>query len=83
MRSMVFLRAMNVGAANQRRPANPRRQLKQFGVVNIGACRAQICQQSTLRAVIAKKLSFKCPILAHDRVAGVQYIARSEPKARR
>jgi uncharacterized protein (DUF1697 family) len=71
--SVVFLRAVNVGTANRCQPAVIAKQLAKFGVVNIGAVGTFVVRkdvnESTLRAAIAKKLSFKCEIMicpAHD-----------------
>lgn len=67
MSSVVFLRAVNVGGANQCRPAILAKQLEQFGVVNIGAVGTFVVRKDvselTLRAAIAKKLPFKCEIM--------------------
>lgn len=67
MASVVFVRAMNVGGANQCKPATIAKQLNKFDIVNIGAVgtfvvRAKV-SESALRAAIAKKLSFKCEIM--------------------
>ena len=67
MRSVVFLRAVNVGGANRCQPAVIAKQLAKFGVVNIGAVGTLVVQEdvseSTLRAAIGKKLPFKCEIM--------------------
>ena len=67
MRSVVFLRAVNVGGANRCQPAVIAKQLAKFGVVNIGAVGTFVVQEdvseSTLRAAIGKKLPFKCEIM--------------------
>jgi uncharacterized protein (DUF1697 family) len=67
MRSVVFLRAVNVGGANRCQPAVIAKQLAKFGVVNIGAVGTFVVREdvneSTLRAAIAKKLPFKCEIM--------------------
>jgi uncharacterized protein (DUF1697 family) len=67
MSSVVFLRAVNVGGANQCRPALLAKQLTKFGVINIGAVGTFVVREdvseSTLRAAIAKKLPFKCEIM--------------------
>jgi uncharacterized protein (DUF1697 family) len=67
MSSVVFLRAVNVGGANQCRPAILARDLEQFDVFNIGAVGTFVVRkdvsESTLRAAIAKKLPFKCAIM--------------------
>ena len=66
MPSVVFLRAVNVGA-NTCRPALIAKQLSKFGVVNIGAAGTFVVREdvseSTLRVAIAKKLPFKCEIM--------------------
>jgi uncharacterized protein (DUF1697 family) len=58
---------VNVGTANRCQPALIAKQLAEFGVVNIGAVGTFVVRkdvsESTLRAVIAKKLSFKCEII--------------------
>jgi len=63
----VFLRAVNVGGANRCRPAEIARQLSRFGVINIGAVGTFVVREdvseSTLRAAIAKQLSFQCEIM--------------------
>ena len=67
MRSVVFLRAVNVGGANRCQPALLARQLSRFGIVNIGAVGTFVVREnvseSVLRAAIAKKLPFKCEIM--------------------
>jgi uncharacterized protein (DUF1697 family) len=67
MRWVVFLRAVNVGKANRCQPAVIARQLSKFGVINIGAVGTFVVREdvseSTLRAAIAEKLSFKCEIM--------------------
>jgi uncharacterized protein (DUF1697 family) len=67
MRSVVFLRAVNVGGTNRCQPALIAKQLSKFGVVNIGAVGTFVVREdvteSTLRAAIAKKLPFKCEIM--------------------
>ncbi|MFN2540994.1 MAG: DUF1697 domain-containing protein [Chthoniobacterales bacterium] len=67
MPSAVFLRAVNVGGTNLCRPAALAKQLSKFDVVNIGAVGTFVVREnvseSTLRAAIAKKLSFKCEIM--------------------
>src|SRR6266513_787912 len=67
MRSVVFLRAVNVGGANRCQPAVIAKQLARFGVVNIGAVGTFVVREdvseSTLRAAIARKLPFKCEIM--------------------
>ena len=64
---VVFLRAVNVGTTNRCQPAAIARQLSKFGVINIGAVGTFVVQEdvaeSTLRAAIAKKLSFQCEIM--------------------
>jgi uncharacterized protein (DUF1697 family) len=67
MSSVVFLRAVNVGAANRCQPALIAKQLAKFDMVNIGAVGTFVVRQkveeSVLRAAIAKKLPFKCEIM--------------------
>jgi uncharacterized protein (DUF1697 family) len=67
MRSVVFLRAVNVGGTNRCQPAVIAKQLAMFGVVNIGAVGTFVVREdvseSTLRAAIGKKLPFKCEIM--------------------
>lgn len=67
MRWVVFLRAVNVGSANRCRPAEIARQLSKFGMINVGAVGTFVVREdvteSTLRAAIAKKLSFECEIM--------------------
>jgi uncharacterized protein (DUF1697 family) len=67
MASVVFLRAVNVGTANRCRPAAIAKELAKFGVVNIGAVGTFVVRkdaaESTIRAAISRKLSFKCEIM--------------------
>ena len=67
MKSVVFLRAVNVGGANRCQPAAIAKQLAKFGVINIGAVGTFVVRESvsesSLRAAIAKKLPFKCEIM--------------------
>lgn len=64
---VVFLRGVNVGGANRCKPAQLAKQLKKFDLVNIGAVGTFVVREnvseSTLRAAIAKKLSFECEIM--------------------
>ena len=67
MRSVVFLRGVNVGKANRCQPAVIASHLSRFGVINIGAVGTfvarQVVSESALRAAIAKQLPFKCEIM--------------------
>lgn len=67
MKWVVFLRAVNVGGANRCQPARIAKQLKKFGVVNVGAVGTFVVRenvsQSTLRTAIAKRLPFKSEIM--------------------
>jgi uncharacterized protein (DUF1697 family) len=67
MRSVVFLRAVNVGGTNRCQPAQIAKELAKFGLVNIGAVGTFVVREdvseSALRAAIAKKLPFKCEIM--------------------
>jgi uncharacterized protein (DUF1697 family) len=67
MRWVVFLRAVNVGGANRCQPARIAKELKKFGLVNIGAVGTfVVCEdvsESALRDAIAKKLPFKSEIM--------------------
>jgi uncharacterized protein (DUF1697 family) len=67
MRSVVFLRGVNVGKANRCQPAVIARQLSKFGVINIGAVGTFVVREDVsepvLRAAIAKKLPFLCEIM--------------------
>jgi uncharacterized protein (DUF1697 family) len=67
MRSVVFLRAVNVGGANRCQPAVIAKQLAKFGVVNIGAVGTFVVREevteSALRKAFANKLPFKCEIM--------------------
>ena len=67
MRWVVFVRAVNVGGANQCRPAVIAKQLSKFGIVNIGAVGTFVVREevdeNTLRAALAKKLPSKCDIM--------------------
>src|SRR5206468_12994264 len=84
MVSVVFLRAVNVGGANRCQPALIAKQLEKFGVVNIGAVGTFVVREdvseSTLRAAIAKKLSFKCEIMICPAKAIVD-LTRKDPFA--
>jgi len=67
MRWVVFLRAVNVGGTNRCQPAQIAKELAKFGLVNVGAVGTFVVREdvseSSLRAAIAKKLSFKCQIM--------------------
>lgn len=67
MKSVVFIRGINVGKANRCQPALIARQLSKFGIVNIGAVGTFVVRQNanetSLRAAIAKKLPFQCEIM--------------------
>ena len=67
MRWVVFLRAVNVGGANRCQPARIAKELKKFGLVNIGAVGTFVVREdvseSALRDAIAKKLPFKSEIM--------------------
>jgi uncharacterized protein (DUF1697 family) len=67
MRSVVFLRAVNVGGTNRCQPALIAKELAKFDIVNIGAVGTFVVREevseSTLRAAIARKLPFKCEIM--------------------
>jgi len=67
VKSVVFLRAVNVGTANRCQPAIIAKQLAKFGVINIGAVGTFVVRENVseraLRAAIAKKLPFKCEIM--------------------
>ena len=84
MASVVFVRAMNVGG-NLCRPAQLAKELSKFDIVNIGAVGTFIVRKnvpdSTLRAAIAKKLSFKCEIMIVPAKA-ILDLARKDPFAR-
>jgi uncharacterized protein (DUF1697 family) len=82
MRWVVFLRAVNVGGANRCRPAEIARQLSKFGLINIGAVGTFVVREdvseSTLRAAIAKKLSFHCEIMI-VRARDIIRLAKQDP----
>ena len=84
MASVVFLRAINVGGANQCKTAQLAKDLKKFDVVNIGAVGTFVVREeiidSTLRAAIAKKLPFKCEIMICPAKAIVD-LAKKDPFA--
>jgi uncharacterized protein (DUF1697 family) len=67
MQWVVFLRAVNVGGTNLCRPAELAKQLRKFGVVNIGAVGTFVVHEevseSVLRAALVRKLPFKCEIM--------------------
>ena len=67
MRQVVFLRAVNVGGANQCRPTLLAKQLSKFDVINVGAVGTFVVREnvreSVLRNAIAKKLPFKSEIM--------------------
>src|SRR5256885_4010662 len=81
MPSVVFLRAVNVGGTNRCRPAELVKQLKKFDLVNIGAVGTFVAREnvgeSSLRAAIAKKLSFKCEIMICPAKAIVDLVKRN------
>jgi uncharacterized protein (DUF1697 family) len=85
MPSVVFLRGINVGGANLCKPAQLAKQLSKLGIVNIGAVGTFVVREnvseSTLRAAIAKKLTFKCEIMVVPAKAIVG-LARKDPFAR-
>ena len=85
MPSVVFLRAVNVGTANRCQPALIAKQLAKFDVVNIGAVGTFVVRkdvsESTLRAAIAKKLSFKCEIMICP-ASDILKLAKKDPFAR-
>jgi uncharacterized protein (DUF1697 family) len=85
MASVVFLRAVNVGGTNRCRPAQLVKQLKKFGLVNIGAVGTFVTREnvaeSSLRAAIAKKLPFKCEIMICPAKAIVDLV-KNNPFAR-
>lgn len=84
MKWVVFLRGVNVGGANLCKPAQLAKQLEKFGVINIGAVGTFVVREnvgkSTLRAAIAKKLSFECEIMIVPAKAIVD-LAREDPFA--
>jgi uncharacterized protein (DUF1697 family) len=81
MASVVFLRAVNVGGTNLCRPAQLVKQLRKFDLVNIGAVGTFVAREnvgaSTLRAAIARKLSFKCEIMICPAKAIVDLVKRN------
>src|ERR1041385_5574366 len=82
---VVFLRAVNVGGANRCRPSQIAKQLSKFGVVNIAAVGTFVVREdvseSSLRAAIAKKLSFKCEIMICP-ARNIMKLASKDPFAR-
>jgi uncharacterized protein (DUF1697 family) len=64
---IVFLRAVNVGAANRCRPALIAKELAKFDIVNIGAVGTFVVRkdvsETVLRVAIAQRLPFKCEIM--------------------
>ena len=84
MKSVVFLRAVNVGTANRCQPALIAKQLKKFDIVNIGAVGTFVVREdvseSALRAAIAKKLPFKCEIMICS-ARDVIKLAKTDPFA--
>jgi uncharacterized protein (DUF1697 family) len=67
VKSVVFLRAVNVGKANRCRPAAIAKKLAKFGIVNIGAVGTFVVHktvsEATLRSAIAKQLPFKVEMM--------------------
>jgi uncharacterized protein (DUF1697 family) len=67
LKSVVFLRAVNVGGTNRCQPAIIAKQLAKFGIVNIGAVGTFVVREdvseSVLRAAFVRKLPFKCDIM--------------------
>jgi uncharacterized protein (DUF1697 family) len=82
MASVVFLRAVNVGGANRCRPALIAKQLRKFGVINIGAVGTFVVREdvsdSLLRAAVAQKLPFKCEIMICP-AGDISKLAASDP----
>jgi uncharacterized protein (DUF1697 family) len=83
--SVVFLRAVNVGTTNRCRPAAIAKELGKYRVVNIGAVGTFVVRQdadeSTIRAAISRKLSFKCEIMIVPAKEIIDLVAR-DPFAR-
>src|SRR5205085_11927353 len=67
MRSVIFLRAVNVGGANRCRPAVLANELARFRLINVGAVGTFVVREQvpekTLRTAIGRKLPFKCEIM--------------------
>lgn len=84
MASVVFLRAVNVGAANRCRPAAIAKELSKFGVVNLGAVGTFVVRkdasESALRSAFAGKLPFKCDIMICP-AAEITRLVSSDPFA--
>jgi uncharacterized protein (DUF1697 family) len=89
MKSVVFLRGINVGGANLCKPAQLAKRLKKFEVVNIGAVGTFVVREnvseSTLRKSIAVQLAkafgVKCEIMICPAKAIVDLVRR-DPFAR-
>jgi len=85
MASVVFLRAVNVGTTNRCRPAAIAKELAKFNVVNIGAVGTFVVREdaseSTIRAAISRKLSFKCEIMVVP-AREILELVRRDPFAR-
>ena len=86
MRWVVFLRGVNVGKANRCQPTVIASQLSRFGVINIGAVGTFVVREdvseSALRAAIAKKLPFKCEIMAGNAAAAAAAMETEATPAR-
>ncbi len=64
---VIFLRAANVGKHNRFRPGILAKELAKFGVINVGAVGTFVVtedvSEKALRAVLARKLAFKCDLM--------------------
>ena len=57
MKSVVFLRAVNVGGTNRCRPAVLAKQLARFGVVNIGAVGTFVVHEDVSESILRKSIA--------------------------
>jgi uncharacterized protein (DUF1697 family) len=67
MRSVVFLRAANVGRHHRFQPSILAKELTEFGVVNLGAVGTFVVRENVsekaLRTAILRKLPFECEVM--------------------
>jgi uncharacterized protein (DUF1697 family) len=84
MAQVVFLRGVNVGGHKTFRPSVLARQMRAYGVVNLGAAGTFVVRgrvsQATLRAELARRLPFETQVMI-CRGSEVLRLAESDPFA--